>query len=305
MHFLTLFKAGMIWCGMLLSLYSYGQTDGTWIPLGAMPMQYNGSFAGEAGAPRISSSFSFHERENSYLDFHQAYAIYTSFDHFFSSIGTGIGITTGYERSNGFFIDNHKIRFLSIAIAPKFSIKGKYTVSPSLDFTHSSGNDFFTDFHYYLGDYKSLSTRAGLLFNSSKYYVSYSVYLLNQLKTIDQKSPWNREGFKSYLQFGYSFQRSIDSKFSFTPQFAFRISEKGIPEENIVGWQNINLSFRYTKYIAGINPLGLQLGIQNEKLRLLLSSEFGLISSFRPYSGNLSFRYIFKNSENGGIRSVF
>lgn len=48
--------AGLIWFGVLLPFYCFGQSNWNGIPLGAMPMQYNTSFAGETGAPRFSSS---------------------------------------------------------------------------------------------------------------------------------------------------------------------------------------------------------------------------------------------------------
>jgi hypothetical protein len=49
-------------CLLILSITSYGQT----LPLGAIPMEYNSSFAGQAGALRISSNLFYYYEQASY-----------------------------------------------------------------------------------------------------------------------------------------------------------------------------------------------------------------------------------------------
>lgn len=301
----NIFQVVIICSGMLFSFSCYGQSNNQNIPLGALPMQYNGSFAGEAGASRISSSAYYYKYNNNTFQTGNRAGIYTSYDQFFKSIGTGIGVTTGYHGSNDNWpFSNGQIFFSSLAVAPKISIKGKYTLSPSIDISRLSGNFYNNEFYINRTELQtSINSKAGLLFNTQKYYIGYSVYLLNQEKTIYDISFRNPRRFRSFLQFGYSFRRTSESKFSFTPQFVLSLSEKRFPEEKVMLIEAVNLTFRYSQYIAGINNTGFHLGIQKEGLRVVLSSRIGLSTSYEPYSGNLSFRYIFKNTDKPGAGS--
>lgn len=130
--------------------------------------------------------------------------------------------------------------------------------------------------------------------------------------------------YNSYLQLGYSFQRSSASKFSFTPQLAFQIYDHTQTNKLMVEIKAINLNFRYNKFIWGVNNSGIHVGWQTEKFRLMLSNDIGAVNYFmdranlyinymsqinkikpinnfkdgyrgRGYIGNLSFRYIIKN----------
>jgi hypothetical protein len=140
MNVLTIFKSGFIWCGILLSFScfaQFGNERGT-IPLGVLPMQYNGSFAGETGSARCSSNLG-------YTYYHPGSHFNTaiSYDQFIPTIRTGIGVTVGTGRmQSGETIFNYstKDKGISLAIAPKLSIKGKFTISPSLDFTYNALN---------------------------------------------------------------------------------------------------------------------------------------------------------------------
>ena len=292
-------------------------------------MQYNPSFAGEAGAGRLSSVathnnlLSGRSDRRSWGPYQNTFGIYTSYDQFIPALGTGIGITTGYEgiRNNYQNVDNG---FISLAVAPKISIKGKYTLSPSLNISYGMAElDYVNTSSYNLPDDKLIESvrmtgsKAGLLFNANKYYIGYSVSLVNHYNYKNEKgdkiSYRNTEGFKSWLQMGYTFQRSSESKFSFTPQLVFSISEKRYSGDNVIQLHAINLNFRYKQFIAGFNNTGIQLGFQNERLRLMFSSGFGILSPWegayafrtrpyydRPLNGNLSFRYIFKNTDKPG-----
>lgn len=50
----TLSKTGLLLIGCLLPFVAYGQEGGVG-PLGSLPMQYNSSFAGETGSPRLNT----------------------------------------------------------------------------------------------------------------------------------------------------------------------------------------------------------------------------------------------------------
>lgn len=270
-------------------------------------MQYNGSFAGEAGASRISSSAYYYKFNNNTFRTGNQAGIYTSYDQFFKSIGTGIGVTAGYQGSNEDWpFSGGQIFFSSLAVAPKISIKGKYTLSPSVDISRLAGNFYSNELNISRTELQtSINSKAGLLFNTPKYYIGYSVYLFDKEKMVYDNSFRNPRRFRSYLQLGYSFRKTSESKFSFTPQIAIRLQEKTHPDDDVMDHTAINLTFRYSQYIAGINNTGFHLGIQKENLRIMFSSMIGLSTSREPYSGNLSFRYIFKNADKPGDGSGF
>ncbi|MBC7923087.1 MAG: hypothetical protein H7Z75_18565, partial [Ferruginibacter sp.] len=128
------FKTALVGSGLLLSLAGYGQ--GINLPLGALPMQYNGSFAGETNGPRISSNFGLQTARRFYG---RTYLAIASYDQFIPAIRSGIGLTVGYGDFYSIYTINASRRSYSsenyqvaLAIAPKFSIKGKFTLSPSL-----------------------------------------------------------------------------------------------------------------------------------------------------------------------------
>lgn len=301
-------NACIICCCIFWSFTCFGQTDRENIPLGALPMQYNPSFAGEAGAGRISTSTFYYGLNNNLNFSREQYGFYTSYDQFISPIGTGIGITAGFYGSKGdsrLNFHNRNYSYLSLAIAPKISIKGKYTLSPSLEFSGTSGTFYEWENGFYNLWNNRLSSKAGILFNTQKYYIGYSVYILDQAKRTAGNSYHRKNRFISYLQLGYTFQRSSDSKFSITPQIVVSLSEKSQSELDVVEIAAVNLNFRYKQYMAGLNNTGFHLGIQKEKLRIMFSSRLGLSTSYEPYSGNLSFRYVFANADKPGGRSGF
>jgi hypothetical protein len=278
-----------LFCGaaMLLSFASYGQL----VPLDASVL-FNGSFAGEAEALRLNTFFSY-VHENDYSEVNSI----VSLDKFLPGIKSGIGVIIGGSTSvydpnpQRWKENNFHIRG---AVAPKFSIKGKYTISPSLDFGYGR-----SDVKYNLRPQDNRQTnrlfsRVGLLFNTNKYYVGYSTLLISHHWDNKEKSLFNGFGYISILQAGYTFQRSTKSKFSFTPQIAFVIHEyKRTNWTDFVFPGLINFTFRYDKYIAGINNTGFHLGLQTEKLRVMVSNNPFLFDQVFA-NGNLSLRYIFK-----------
>lgn len=304
---LKLIKAGFIWIGIALSFASYGQYSryGQYYengPLGALPMLYNPAFAGEAEDPRISSNFSFARNEfniNSMRQHSNSFRFATSYDQFIPAIRSGIGMTAGWKGKENFIgsYSTYTARDISLIIAPKFSIQGKYTLSPAVDFTYGSSTYSEKDFPEYSGKHEWVRSRVGVLFNTNKYYIGYSVDWLDK----------NYNYFRSYLQMGYTYQRSSESKFSFTPQLAFRIRDNKInlgsgPQHigPIVKLSDINLNFRYKQFIWGWSNVGYHVGWQTEKVRLMAGVSVRRLFTknyYDPIFGNLSFRYIFKQPE--------
>ena len=306
----NLMKAGLVWTGILLSLPAWGQIRET-VPLGVLPMQYIGSFAGEAGAPRLNLNGQYSYRKsfagfgpqgmNFFRD--QTYDFSMSYDQFIPAIRSGVGLTAAVStrlsdaNSFSYFHSRGDTRYLALSVAPKISIKGKYTLSPSVDLIYAGSS-------YDTGDSGGTSerrgegfgSRIGVLWNTSKYYIGYSFSGINSFRLDGEKIPYR---FESALQVGYTFQKSADSHFSFTPQLALHLrhtyTELSVYRSNVgrvLG--GFNLNFRYKKFIWGLNNTGIHLGIQNDRLRLMLTNYPGFWGSNKYYVGNLSFRYVFK-----------
>jgi hypothetical protein len=317
-------KAILIWMVIFLPFASFGQSMA---PLGALPMQYNSSFAGSNGGPRISS-FAGYERStlqytlpttipNTIINrSNTAYSLYTAYDQFIPAIRSGIGLTASLSGHNYNYLSsnstsnssssaNEKPRYASfaLAVAPKFSIKGKYTISPSLDLAYT--NTWNQSYGVYIDSswvpidviYHSLTSRAAILFNSNKYYLGYSVDLASRTfarNNIPTLSSNINKYFNSYLQMGYTFGRST-SKFSFIPQLVLQIHSYPYENRLRIGLQALNLNFRYNKVICGFNNGGVHVGWQNEQLRFMLTNSLSFInrdSNYNSFNGSLSLRYL-------------
>lgn len=294
-----------------MSFACYGQV----IPLGALPMQYNPAFAGEAGGPRFNFNLGLLTASRFR---HNEYNLNTSYDQFIPAIRSGVGFSAGYFTSSFPYSSSSEGYKFSVAVAPKFSLKGKYTISPSLDLTYGSSATSWnprpgTAKPLNLSGYHLLS-RAAVLINSRKWYIGYSVdiplhntyqYYRYRLFGRSDISP---ERFNSYWQFGYTFQRSSESKFSFTPQLVFltgtdRYNRYSRNSFRYFAPEAFSLNFRYGKFIWGANNAGFHLGMQTERVRVMVSNGFGrrgLVTSdglgSDAYTGNLSFRYMLKQS---------
>lgn len=300
---------------IMMPPYVYGQGISN-VPLGVMPMQYNGSFAGEAEGARLSTSFSYDFGSDQDFMTSRIFSYHASFDQFIPAIRSGIGISvhrgTAVDEMEWGGADGPDIRNLaftsnriSLAIAPKFSIGGKYTISPSVDLSYGRGNteaNFPSVIgpiniarNYPPGQHQWLESRLGLLFNTSKYYIGYSAYVLNRHYYNNKHSGLLSDQFISYLQAGYTFQRKADSKFSFTPQVAYRIgASEGLSVSQYIFDIGLNLTFRYDKYLAGLNNRGFHVGWQNEKLRIMSTTNLLAYGGLRSFGmGNLSVRYVF------------
>lgn len=276
------------------------------IPVGLMPMQYNGSFAGSAGNSRISSAFML----ESYQVASGGYEIFrlqsqASYDRFYPKLRSGVGITisnTTYNFDNNFrgWAEEFVLSSINIDFAPKFPIKGKYTISPSVSLR------YFGNFIEYVGDSvdlnpplengynDGLTSRLGVLFNSDRYYIGFSFPLF---RATFQYINWSE--FRTFIQLGYTFQESETSKFSFTPQLLFDLSSKSNEYDKILNRTLYNLGFRYGQWLGSVigedelMPIGFQLGWQNNGWRILSINQF----DDGTYSPGLSLRYIFNQNK--------
>ena len=305
--------------GVIILVSISGVCSGQRLPIGINPMEYNSSFAGMAEHARLNINLGYAGKINT-INFNAAY------DQFLSSIGSGVGVSMfaqgNSSNENITYTDNsgnrmtQTVKFRSfeslarISFAPKISIKGKYTISPSIDigyYKSSFSYDYgITDNQDVQIKSKSINSRFGILFNSQDYYVGVSTPVFswaqrhnNDSLTYDKKEHFIdkiRDGFYALVQAGYTFQKNDDSNFSFTPQLVGLINLAD--HYNIAfSWPSYNLGFRYKNYlVAAISdfdlayPNGYQLGWQNESLRLLFSNDF----NFYSYTIYVSMRYIFQ-----------
>ncbi|MBD0256376.1 MAG: type IX secretion system membrane protein PorP/SprF [Cytophagales bacterium] len=308
----TFFRTGLLGTLLLSALSLLPEAacsqDTREVPLGTLPMQYNGGFAGEAGDPRINTvaGVAF----NTYLG--NGHAAYISYDQFIPAIRSGVGITAGYTGSRfaggylGELLNVGHGPYLSLTVAPKLSLRGKVTISPFLDVSVYRGwgqNVFFNGQVDVIYKVNTVRSRAGLLLNTEKFYVGYSVHLVDQFM-IHPKSDTalsfstNRfEKFNSYWQLGYTFGHATESKFSFTPQVVFRL---GTPRWYVGKGRTIfhpvdfHVNFRYKKAIWGVNLTGVHAGWQTDRLRIMLSDSLEYLYREGGYAANLALRYIFK-----------
>lgn len=302
MQHLNLIKPLLSGLVLLCSFCCFGQVDGN-IPLGVLPMQFNSSFAGEAEALRLNFAFSYNHKDNN-RNINQSFGYHASADKFIPSIRSGVGFSVSRHAytfktkqlpDESYKIDNEKDIFeMVVAIAPKFSIKGKYTLSPSLDFGYRRDDNNLHFAPQYSTINHRLQSRIGLLFNTRKFYIAYAAYLIRHNWHTNVEPFFLESGLASFFQAGYTFQRRAESKFSFTPQLVCKLAQNA--DGQAVFHILPNLTFRYAKFIAGVNNTGIHVGYQSEKLRIMLSGipwGYGEVGPFS--SGNMAVRHIFKD----------
>lgn len=278
------------------------------LPIGTLPMDYNSSFAGSVEQSRIVTNINYLGDFSDLEPSKKGY--YASYDNFFNRLGMGLGITAYYFDS--FY--GYNLTSTSLAFAPKLSIKGKYTISPSLDIGYKSGNIDYEDDLLQNGSENIRESgfigRTSILFNSTHYYVGFSIRLfkseeLSLVNNLDDQ-------FTSTLQMGYAFQQNENSKLSFTPQLVFPLGHQYGRYKHLVQSPAINLGLRYSNFlfslISKVNrpiPNGFQLGWQNKNTRIIMTNQLmkdsnSVINS--SYTGNLAFRYIVKESDKHRFR---
>lgn len=322
---------------MLWTLNCFGQWQ-TYAPLGTLPMQYNSSFAGQSGGPRVSSTSMYWHNKNFNFD-HQGASTVLSYDQFIPAMRTGIGVTTGYTFLSTYIRPTHNlpfdtysssVPFVNIAISPKLSINGKYTISPSIDFSYGVSKVLYTYNQVPVTDtifdinrkQYGINSRAGLLFNTNKLYIGYTVNIIRRPIRSSYNNPINRHlkgDFESYLQLGYTFQRTSEADFSFTPQVVTKLSHYAQENKIYLGIEAYNLNFRYKQFIWGLNDGGIpsvrlqdtrlsektavHIGWQTDRFRLMLTNSYKARRAVRDgymYIGHLSLRYTFSKDHMPG-----
>ena len=306
------FKSSLFRSVFLLSFTSFAACaqEGRVGPLGALPMQYNSSFAGETGSPRLNTVVGFWSYQNS-----RSYWMCAAYDQFIPALRSGIGITAGHGRGSneGMLFDSEYRNkrhgtYFSVAIAPKFSMGGKVTLSPSLDVSLSGDRSAYTLVQVdYQRESFEIGSRVGLLLNTEKFYAGYSVHLFDYFSsyaendTTRSRTSGRAKAFTSYWQLGYTFGRGTESKFSFTPQLVFRTAASRDPDASHTQRLyefflpvDLNFSFRYKKIIWGVNGTGVHIGWQTDKLRIMLSDNLEYLRRQPGYAANLALRYNFK-----------
>lgn len=251
--------------GLFIALIAgpaYGQEQ----YIGAVPVNYIPSFAGNANQSRISSYSTYQK-----FRFSKVFSQTLSYDDFLPKLSTGFGIKAEYQnyKAENFF--SSSILKAELIVAPKISIKGKYTISPGFAVTYSN-QSFAADtsiFSFFTGDttISNFAYKASILFNSKKFYAGYSfeVTPLNHLLGYSS-------GFfhYHYFQAGYTFQRSEESKFAFTPQVLLKSHFWNDEADRYLQLIPIlNLNFRYEQFLGGIGNKHIMVGWQNEKLKVM------------------------------------
>jgi hypothetical protein len=268
------------------------------VPAGALPTEYNGGFAGEAGDLRLASF--------SYLDYgrfpHYAASsrvlnrgTFISADQFLKKIRSGVGFTIGRQGDD----NRYESTAMSLSISPKFSVKGKYTIAPFADVSFSRTH-YMQDPVINPADFtlNAWTIRTGFLLNTDNAYIGVTSDMFRDFGPAPGRFfPETRLS----LQAGYTFQRTPESDFSFTPQVVlsyehYDVEDRFTSEREIFNNINIvelNLGFRHKKFIAGINNTGLMLGYQNSKFKLQVTNfywEEERPSTPTRISGNTYFR---------------
>jgi hypothetical protein len=161
-----------------------------------------------------------------------------------------------------------------VAVAPKISLNGKWTFSPSLDLSYHAGRSIVQG-NRWGGNVESEGwrSRAGLLFNTSKFYVGYSVAVVDYLSiryangVTESGRPYR---LASFLQIGYTFQRSPESNFSFTPQLTIATGSNqysSFAYDDRIGinfFEAFHLNFRYKQFICGRQQHGGARGLAEQ-----------------------------------------
>lgn len=282
--------------GIVLSLQAPAQE----IPLGILPMQYNGGFAGEGEKARFViggglRSYNSGERGNNYFG---------SYDQFFPKLRSGIGVTiSGFQWASSF--NSQTIgagdNSLMLSFSPKFSYKGRHTFAPFIDWSISH-NDRPTDFSQpaVRKEFFVNKVRVGVLYNSRKLYAGITYYAISKISGKDLPPFFYRRNYSIDLQAGYTFQKLPESKFSLTPHLIIFLGYDTYFDRPLAINFNFNLMFRYQKFLWSLNntrwslnSTGLGLGYQNSNFRILLSQNL-IFFTKKSKESVLSLRYILK-----------
>jgi len=293
--------------------------------IGTLPMQFNPAFAGAAGAPRIginTNLLSVDLGPSKGNNIYKERKLSFSYDNFLPKIASGIGFRGDYRRLiNSGFVSRESETMdalrLGISLAPKFSFKGKYTLSPAVEVIANLKNTNYKHFSQkseLVNTSFSPEVRFGLNFNARKFYMGFSYHTpvpfrnyqrgrsfgVDEVVRISSSPRW-------YLQMGYNFQKREDSKFSFSPQIVYGRFRDYV----YYGNQNylrshsdmlLNLIFRYKQIVWGItlgdyDGIKLMAGWQKKNFRIAYLQG----ASSRGFNGQISFRYIFNTPKTSNV----
>ncbi len=270
-----------------------------------LPMHYIPSFAGNLGSLRIASESQLYHRGTAFNDFYSV----ASIDGFMPKISSGLGgFVSFYDPSAAYYNLNYKSTAIGLVIAPKISIKGKYTISPGLSVTTTYIETKREPYEYYTVD-----PGYGTIFvprvYKEKYRVSETVSLLVNTKKLYLGTAFNSElqNFSTWqlsIQAGATFQRTETSKFSFSPNILWIVSnitdrnEQSSFSIGSINRQllpfNANLNFRYRKVLFGIGP-GFMAGFQSKNFRFMYTTNQNLSSH------SITLRVLFNHKDSQKI----
>lgn len=226
--------------------------------LGSLPMHYNPSFAGSSDEIRIST-YNAYQRVNAEQDNSEGIrglqAI--SGDLFISKISTGIGLNFSYYSPSQmrFFVPTISHLFnAELVVAPKISIKGKFTISPSLSLsyyknTYNYSNSWLADGNR--PDSK-IDYRFGILLNNKRFFAGVAMELGPRVSKVDDFKATSQILSSSYtiLHAGYAFKLDKDDNLSLTTQAVLQIPSYDFYLINLIPTANIIM--RYKKWLSGI-----------------------------------------------------
>ena len=287
-------RTAFVCVGILWTLNSYCQN----IPMGTLPMLYNGGFAGESQHGRLNggigiSSYPYRissTTSSQSTDYASCY--FASYDQFITKLSLGVGLTFSHDYNRYSYNSElyfKKREYILLSVSPKLSFKGKYTLAPFLDVAYINTRGDVGNAYRFIPMDDSWSVRTGFLFNSKKFYAGFSYYIFNtdhRTAMYPYYATVGVEGSSYVIQAGYTFQRRPESNFSFTPQVAYL-------HFNGASGIDLNFMFRYKKFIWSINNNGLGLGMQHKNFRFMVSQSY-IFFSKQAWSGSLSLRYVLK-----------
>jgi hypothetical protein len=304
--------------------------------IGIMPMEFNPSFAGNTGGHRIVALGGYEHsggraKQTSptssvgFIKLNSPLAS-ISYDNFISKIGSGIGFymssrkySAGTKEDENSYTSFDALK-AGLIISPKISIRGKYTIAPSIGLNYkklrydSQPSEFLMDFdsiNYRPEQYKSdfFYLTAGLLFNTENFYVGYAHYLPT-FNGAGQKNSFYEERYISYnkqnyyysdkqygiIQAGYKFQKSKDSKSSYLLQKMVWTNHK--LDLITLFISNLSFTFKYRKVLLGVSTTDHLLGgvgFQTSKIKIFYSQNLDYLNY--QYRGELSCRVLIPNKK--------
>lgn len=287
--------------GLFLPQFLYSQ-----IWLGSLPMHYNPSFAGSSDEIRIST-YNSYQRVNPEQDYSEGIrglqAI--SGDMFISKISTGIGLNFSYYSPSQmvFFVPTVSHLFnAELVVAPKISIKGKFTISPSISLSYYKNSYNYTNSWLADGNRpdSKIDYRLGILVNNKRFFAGVAMELGPLVEKVDNFKATSQvlvTSSYSILHAGYAFKLDKDDNLSLTPQVVLDIFGSKYYITDFIPTANIMM--RYKKLITGVgyaqNPQ-VMAGLQTKAFRLMVIKDIVTNSTDtrnpKPNHVALSMRYL-------------